>query len=255
MSDTDTFDWAPFGEQRWRELAEAAGASELQLRFGVMRFGGASASASARAAGYTGDAAQMRRSGYAAVRSTAVQALLELAAVNAPADARLTDKEIDAKIARLVRSGDPNVSLKAVEAHGKRERERASSRESAWEGADADLSGFLTYFGDSRGAVVASLIGFYWTSVPKGDRLFFIDPLMADLAPHVASEFPDVWKRILVDATDEHTLRALGEMAQRPKKPISQIVLEARARGSVPASSSPKPMPESVEEEPANATQ
>ena len=240
MSDTDTIDWAPFGEPRWRELAEASGASELQLRFAAARFGGASAAAASRLAGYSGDAAQMRRSGYAAVRSTAVQALLELAAVNAPADARLSAKEIDAKIARLVRSGDPNVALKAVEAHSKRERDRAASSESEWEGADADLSGFLTFFGDSRGAVVAMLIGAYWDSVPKGDRLFFIQPLLDDLAPIVASEYPDVWRRLLVDATDEHTLRALGEMAQRPKKPISQIVAEARARGSVPASRAPK---------------
>jgi hypothetical protein len=244
MSDTDTFDWAPFGEQRWRELGEAAGASELQLRFGVMRFGGSSAAAAARAAGYTGDAAQMRRSGYAAVRSAAVQTLLELAAVNAPQDAKLSAKEIDAKIARLVRSGDPNVALKAVEAHSKRERDRAASSESEWQGADADLSGFLTFFGDSRGAVVATLIGYYWTSVPKGDRLFFVDPLMADLAPHVASEFPDVWRRILADAGDEHTLAALCEDAKRPKKHISQIVAEARARGAVPASRSPTPTPQ-----------
>jgi hypothetical protein len=240
MNDTATFDWAPFGEPRWRELAEAAGCSELQLKFAVARFGGASAASAARLAGYTGDAAQMRRSGYASVRSTGVQSLLELAAINAPADVKLSDREVDAKLTKLIRSADGNLSLKAIEVRGKRERERAASRDTEWEGADADLSGFLTFFGDSRGAVVAMLIGAYWDSVPKGDRLFFIQPLLDDLAPIVASEFPDVWRRLLVDATDEHTLRALGEMSQRPKKPISQIVAEARARGSVPASRAPK---------------
>jgi hypothetical protein len=42
--------------------------------------------------------------------------------------------------------------------------------------------------------------------------------------------------------------------ARRPKKPISQIVAEARARGSVPASRAPKSVPESVEQDPADAT-
>jgi hypothetical protein len=107
--------WAPFGQERWRELADGTGASELQLKFAAARFSGASASAAARIAGYAGDAAALRRAGYAALRSTAVQNLLELAAINAPADAKISDKEIEAKIAKLIRSADSNVSLKAME--------------------------------------------------------------------------------------------------------------------------------------------
>ena len=111
MTDTDL--WHPLGEQRWRELSEGTGASELQLKFAAARFGGASATAAARMAGYSGTADSLRRAGYAAVRSTAVQNLLELAAINAPGDAKIGDREIDAKIAKLVRSADSNVSLKA----------------------------------------------------------------------------------------------------------------------------------------------
>src|SRR6516164_6565466 len=121
-STTDTaFDWSPLGEQRWRELGEAAGCSELQLRFGVARFQGASQTAAARLAGYEGAGDALRRAGYAAYRSTGVQSLLELAAINAPGDAKISDKEIDAKIAKLIRSADSNVALKAMEMHARRE--------------------------------------------------------------------------------------------------------------------------------------
>lgn len=113
--------WQPLSEQRWKELAEGTGASELQIKFAAARFGGATATAAARLAGYSGDKDSLRRAGYSALRSTAVQALLELAAINAPADAKISAKEIDAKLARLIRSGDPNVVLKAAELHQKRE--------------------------------------------------------------------------------------------------------------------------------------
>jgi len=66
----DDFPWnnLPGGEERWKELAEATGASTLQLRFAVLRHGGASASAAARQAGYSGDSESIRRAGYAALR-------------------------------------------------------------------------------------------------------------------------------------------------------------------------------------------
>lgn len=134
--------WGSIGEQRWRELAEAAGASELQLRFTVLRFSGASASKAARLAGYAGDEKAIRRAGYSAVRSSAVQALLELAEVAAPEDMRITDKEIDAKIAKLIRSADPNVVLKATEIHAKRQAVRREI-EAAGDPNDADPHGLI----------------------------------------------------------------------------------------------------------------
>jgi hypothetical protein len=123
-ADYPPIEWVSLGEERWRELGQATGCSELQLRFAVLRFGGMSAGAAAKLSGYAGTNKSWRRVGYDAVRSTAVQNLLELAAVNAPEDARISDKEIDARIAKLVRSPDPNVSLKAVEAHAKRQAQR-----------------------------------------------------------------------------------------------------------------------------------
>jgi hypothetical protein len=38
----------PFGEAQWREFAETVRASDLQLKFAVARFNGASAAESAR---------------------------------------------------------------------------------------------------------------------------------------------------------------------------------------------------------------
>jgi hypothetical protein len=107
--------WQPLGEERWREIAEGTGASELQLKFAAARFGGASASRAAAMAGYADDGkGSIRRAGYSAVRSTAVQNLLELASIAAPGEAGITRKEIRAKLSRLCRSGDPQVSLKAI---------------------------------------------------------------------------------------------------------------------------------------------
>ena len=257
MSENDTsagIDWPDLGaadnEARWRELGKAAGASELQLRFAAVRFGGASAGRAAKIAGYAGtDAQGFRRQGYDAVRSTAVQHLLELAAVNAPDGAGLTAKEIDARIAKLVRSADPNIALKAVEAHAKRAERRQEQLEGEveWVGPAHTLAGFLEYLPDARGAVVASLMGWYWEEVPKADRRFYLEPFLDDLAPHVAAEFPDVWRRLVSDGINDWVRGALAELADRPRKPIAQIVQEAKDRGRIKADpfSPPPPVAES----------
>jgi hypothetical protein len=112
----NTFDWGVLGETVWKELQEATGASDLQLKFAVLRFGGATATKAAKLAGYVGNSESIRRAGYSALRSTAVQNLLELASVKAPCDPRISKKEVIAKISKLCRSSDPLVALKAVAA-------------------------------------------------------------------------------------------------------------------------------------------
>jgi hypothetical protein len=120
MDKTDP--WHPFGEAHWREFAETVRASDLQLKFAVARFNGASAAEAARVAGYAGDHDAIRRAGYQAVRTAAVVALLDMAAVEAPEESKLTDLEVDARLARLVRSSDPMVMLKATELHDRRKQ-------------------------------------------------------------------------------------------------------------------------------------
>jgi hypothetical protein len=112
----EAFDWGVLGEAAWKEFQEATGASDLQLKFAVLRFGGATATKAAKIAGYQGGSESIRRAGYAALRSTAVQNLLELASVHAPSDPRISKREVIAKISKLCRSSDPLVALKAVAA-------------------------------------------------------------------------------------------------------------------------------------------
>jgi hypothetical protein len=116
--------WKPFSESEWRDLAATVSASELQLRFAVARFNGATATAAAKIAGYAGSHDELRRAGYSAVRSAAVVALLDLASAAAPAERGLTDAEVDSRLAKLVRSPDPLIMLKATELYDKR-RQRA----------------------------------------------------------------------------------------------------------------------------------
>ena len=122
MNDTtnDKDLWRPFGEAQWREFAEATQASDLQLKFAVARFNGATATKAASLAGYGGDKDAIRRAGYTALRSAAVVALLDMAAVHSPGENKLTEAEVDSRLARLVRSGDPLVMLKATELFDKR---------------------------------------------------------------------------------------------------------------------------------------
>jgi hypothetical protein len=193
---TDTaFDWSPLGEQRWRELGEAAGCTELQLRFGVARFQGASQTAAARMSGYEGTGDAIRRSGYAACRSTGVQNLLELAAINAPESIAITEKEISAKIAKLIRSSDSAVSLKAMELHAKREVAQASVVTEEELSPEDDARAILgSIYGGLLGCAAMHL-GVIQQYGPRLDLAAV--PLFRQLAPNVRGEFPDIWARIL----------------------------------------------------------
>jgi hypothetical protein len=210
-STTDTaFDWSPLGEQRWRELGEAAGCTELQLRFGVARFQGASQTAAARMAGYEGNGDAIRRAGYAAYRSTGVQNLLELAAVHAPESTAITEKEISAKIAKLIRSQDSNVALKAMTLHADRQTAAASVVTEEEPTPEEDARGILgSIFGGLLG-VAAMHLGIIQRYGPRLD--FKAVPLFKQLAPNIRGEFPEIWARILsrLDADCRAEAEAIG---------------------------------------------
>jgi hypothetical protein len=206
MTITDEDIWKPLGEQKWRELAEGTGASELQIRFAAARFGGASATKAAALANYSGDGAALRRAGYAAVRSTAVQNLLELASIAAPASARISDKEIDAKISKMIRSADSNVSLKAMEVFAKREAARKEA-----ESNEPGLPPQLEMLNEARGLLGCGLGGLLHVAAMHlgiignyGPRLSFAAlPLFSELAPNIKAEYPEVWRRILNSLDDD----------------------------------------------------
>jgi hypothetical protein len=233
MTITDEDIWKPLTEQKWRELAEATGASELQLKFSAARFGGATATKAAKLAGYAGDDAALRRAGYSAVRSTAVQNLLELASIHAPADARISDKEIDAKLSKMIRSADSNVSIKAMELHAKREAARKEA------GSDEpELPAHLAILKEARGLLGCELAGLLAVAAlhlgiirKHGPRLSFVAlPLFAELAPNIKAEYPEIWQRILNSLDDDCRREAerlslatpgdIAALAINPKGPV-----------------------------------
>jgi hypothetical protein len=207
---TDTaFDWSPLGEQRWRELGEAAGCSELQIRFSCARFQGASQTRAAALAGYEGSGDALRRAGYAAYRSNGVQNLLELAAVDAPEDARISDREIDAKIARLCRSQDSNVSLKAIEAHQKREAARQEAARSDPEPTLEETLVAVIACLPMSGLGAAMAMGTWFDKVKSIATFPFLDLC----APIVHQNFPSEWARFRNGVTRQDTAEYLDKVA------------------------------------------
>jgi hypothetical protein len=230
MTITDEDIWKPLGEQKWRELADGTGASELQIRFAAARFGGATASKAASLAGYADDGdGGIRRAGYAAVRSTAVQNLLELASIAAPASARISEKEIDAKISKMIRSADSNVSLKAMEVFAKREAARKEA-----ESNEPELPPQVEMLNEARGLLGCGLGGLLHVAAMHlgiigdyGPRLSFTAlPLFSELAPNIKAEYPEVWQRILNSLDDDCrreaerlSLATPGDVATLMEKP------------------------------------
>jgi hypothetical protein len=231
--DREAIDWSVGGldEVRWRQLAEAANASELQLRFSVLRYGGASASKAAKIAGYKGDAAAIRTAGYSAVRSTAVQNLLELAAVNSPEDARISDREIDAKIAKLIRSADSNVALKATEIHAKRaavrlEREAASGSTPTLAESAREL---LSDYGE-MGVGLVALSAF-------ASGINFQLPPFREIVPHIKRDWPDLWSKLLagLEKTNPDSRVKLVELGDGPLADLGKFKPTAKHNGSAAA--------------------
>jgi hypothetical protein len=236
---TDTaseFDWGPLGEQRARELGEAVGCTELQLRFGIARFQGASQTRAAALAGYeaTGDA--LRRAGYAALRSTGVQNFLELAAIDAPESAAIADREIDAKIAKLIRSGDSNVSLKAMSLHADRQAARAAAG-----GDDPELDPQEALRNEALGLLGCALGGLLSVAAMHlgilrkcGPRLSFAAlPLFAELAPNIKAggEYPEIWMRIL-RALDDECRGEAEKLAEAAPADIAALVSKESVHAS-----------------------
>jgi hypothetical protein len=213
---TDTaFDWSPLGEQRARELGEAAGCTELQLRFGMSRFRGASQTAAAREAGYEGTGDSLRRAGYAAYRSTGVQAFLELAAVAMPDSVAISAREIEAKIAKLIRSSDSNVALKAMALHADRE---AAQKEAA-AGETDDYRKQVDECFKQEGIYVAPAVARGWK------HFVLAAPYFELYAAFLKRRFPELWekyrepiaKRAECFVAERDCLKKFDELGDRPE--------------------------------------
>jgi hypothetical protein len=231
---TDTaFDWSPLGEQRARELGEAAGCTELQLRFGMSRFRGASQTAAAREAGYEGSGDSLRRAGYAAYRSTGVQAFLELAAVAMPDSVAISAREIDAKIAKLIRSTDSNVSLKAMALHADRE---AAQKEAAAAGETDEYRNAVDECFKQEGIYAAPAVARGWKDFVLAAPYFEL------YASFLKRRFPELWEKYRESiarraecfkhsAEERGYLKTFDELGDRPELTDEQFMAAIAIKG------------------------
>ena len=127
---SEEFDWSPLGEAFWLEAQKTVGASDLQTKFAACRYRGMTAVGSAKAAGYTGDAAALRQAGSRAAQGTAVQHLMALGKAEARGDdnGHVGLEEARRILSRLARGSDPNVRIKALDSLSKLDRDERANR-------------------------------------------------------------------------------------------------------------------------------
>src|SRR5215469_13433845 len=125
MTEPDEEIFGDLGRDWWFEAGANCGASEQQIIFAACRHKGMTATGSARAAAYAGDATTIRQAGHRASHSTAVTALLSLAKAETGQgpDGNVTMVEAKQILSRLARGSDPNVRIKSIETLAKIERE------------------------------------------------------------------------------------------------------------------------------------
>jgi hypothetical protein len=234
MADAE-FSWGRLGESWWMAAGAELRASPELVRFAAARHQGASAAAAARLAGITGTAVSIRQSGYRMLRTTTVSNLLALAAAEDSGTAGgITQTEIDGKLAKMIRSPDSAISIRAIEAHGRREAERRQ-REAAADGEarspDETAIDFLELFQDARGAAVTGLLLTHDITAEQ----FLSGAVLAVLAPHIRGEFPDVWRRVMGLALTDKDRAEMIELANAPARPITTaLIAELRGRALRP---------------------
>jgi hypothetical protein len=230
MTDTTSEDfWRPFGEAQWKEFADTVQASDLQLRFSCARFNGASAAAAAKIAGYSGDHGAIRRAGYQAVRSAAVVALLDLAAVNAPEQSALSESEVEAKVAKLVRSPDPQISLKACELFDRRkQRQRELNATKSEESAEEQMAAIITSVPESGAGAFLALSTFRSST---GNLISF--PFLAEVAPVIAKNFPTEWQRWRGKERVQWALDFIDKAASGPILEDAELVAAIKRKAPV----------------------
>jgi hypothetical protein len=189
MSEQPAFEWGVLTESWWRENGAACRASELQIRFACARHLGANKAKSAALAGYSGGPEALRSAGVRAEGTKAVEDLLTLAAAaESPGDAdTATATEIDRKLTKLIRSPDGAISLKAIEAHQKREERRDAGlvRPTEEETIEQAARDFMALCRPGMAPLMwAEIIlrGYQWHA-----------PFIRQIVPYLAAHHPDAW--------------------------------------------------------------
>jgi len=134
MSEAEsTFDWSPLGEEWWAEAKATCGGTWEQARFACGRHSrNLTMAQAARDAGYAGDDDSIRQAGSRAAKTTAVMAMLAMAAAETGGghDGNVSRAEAKSILSRLARGSDPNVRIKAFESLNKIESQEQEQRAS-----------------------------------------------------------------------------------------------------------------------------
>jgi hypothetical protein len=229
----DAFSWGALGQKWWEENGAACRATPTQIRFAACRHLGCNKAKSAALAGYKGSPEALRSTGVRAEGSTAVEHLLTLAqAAESDTDPEsLTAKEIDRKLAKLVRSPDGALALKALETHEKREalKRQRPSEEATTEEAVRDLVALCT----------PSMAALVWCEL--GMRVYrWHTPFLQLFVPHLLNHYPDHWMayRPVLAAEDGRMDSDVRRLERGPLLTIEQILKEVGVKrpgnGAVP---------------------
>ncbi|QWG16126.1 hypothetical protein KMZ68_13840 [Bradyrhizobium sediminis] len=102
----------------WK-VGRSLGMSDQKIRMGIGLLTGMNATAAAKAAGYLGEGNALRSAASKTARSKGMQSFLKAAADHRAGkpDAPLTDAEKLKELARLARSNNPQMQVRAIEAH------------------------------------------------------------------------------------------------------------------------------------------
>jgi hypothetical protein len=198
------FEWGELTEKWWRENGAACRCTETQIKYSCARHQGANKSKAATLAGYSGGPEALRSAGVRAEGTKGVDDLLTLAAAAEDGglkDGLATPAEVDRKLAKLIRSPDGGISLKAIEVAERREERRRDRGRSS---DDADLSdeglarAFMSIARPEGAPIIWAelvLVRYHWHS-----------PFLRELVPWFAANRPADWAA--------HRKRLFGEYGQ-----------------------------------------
>jgi hypothetical protein len=196
----EVFTYGALGESWWAAAGAELKASAELVKFACARHQGASAAAAARLAGIKGTAVSIRQAGYRMLRTTTVSNLLALAAAEDSGIAGgITATEIDAKLAKMIRSPDHNISIRAIESHARREAVRRDLQPVEEEDVPEETLSMLFTSCRTIEAVLLCYAEMMLCGNPgKYNRIGVgfgcHSPMMAEMIPHLAHRFPEQWK-------------------------------------------------------------
>jgi hypothetical protein len=191
MNEQQPFEWGELGEKWWRENGAACRCTETQIKYACARNQGANKSRAATLAGYSGGPEALCSAGVRAEGTKGVEDLLTLAAVaedGGEKDGPATPAEIDRKLAKLIRSPDGGISLKAIEVSQRRDELRRQ-RDTTSEFDLSDDEGMARTFMSIARPEGAPII---WAEIVLV-RYHWHSPFLRELVPWFAANRPADW--------------------------------------------------------------